>query len=50
VPAIKPGTNTSATPRPAPPMVLRSFCSMAGPMTFTALSMSPRCWRRRATA
>ncbi len=25
-----------------------SFC-MAGPMTFTALSMSPRCWRRPAT-
>ena len=27
----------------------RSFFCTAGPTTFTALSMSRRCWRRRAT-
>src|SRR3982750_4544372 len=37
------------TLKPAPPMVLwSSFCT-AGPTTFTALSMSLRCWRRQGT-
>ena len=63
LPAIKPGTNTSfaslkqidagvlnvgyaeAGPADGP----RSFSCTAGPTTFTAMSMSPRCWRRRAT-
>ena len=59
-PAIKPGTNKSFasmkqidagllntdTLKPAPPMVMPSFFSTAGPTTFTVLSMLPRCWRR----
>ena len=36
-----PGSSMSATPKPAPPMVPRSFCCTAGPTTFTAMSM----WR-----
>jgi hypothetical protein len=63
LPAIRPGTNTSFTSLkqidagvlnvgyaeagPGDGLWL-SFC-MAGPTTFTAMSMLPLCWRRRAT-
>jgi hypothetical protein len=63
LPAIKPGTHTSFgalrqidagvlnsdTRRLAPPMVRRSSCCTAGPMTSTAMSTWRRCWRRPAT-
>ena len=60
--AIRPGTHTSfagaETDRCRRPQCRlrrsrarrwsrRSFCCTAGPTTSTALSMSPRCWRRR---
>ena len=62
-PSIKPGTNTSFGPlkqidagvlnvgyaEAGPPTVPRSSFCTAGLTTFTAMSMSPRCWRRRAT-
>jgi pimeloyl-ACP methyl ester carboxylesterase len=35
------------TPKPAPPMVLRSCFCTAGPTTFTASWTSRPCWRRR---
>ena len=61
--AIKPGRNASFGPlkqidadvldvgyaEAAPPMVPRSFCCTAGPMTYTPSSMSHLCWRRRGT-
>ena len=64
LPPIRPGTNTSFGPlkqinagllnvdtrRPDPPMDQWPFCFTDGPTTFTALSMSRRCWHRQATA
>ena len=41
--------STSDMPKPARPRSRRSFFCTAGPTTFTALSMSRRCWRRPAT-
>jgi hypothetical protein len=61
LPNIKPGTNTSFGPlKQINAGVLnmgyarlterQSFFCTAGPTTFTALSTSPRCWPRPATA
>jgi hypothetical protein len=63
LPVIKPGTNTSLGPlkqidagvlnvsyaEAGPADGEPSFFCTAGPTTFTASSMSPLCWRRRAT-
>ena len=62
LPSVKPGSHTSFGPlkqidagllnvgyaEAGPAMVLQSFFCTVGPTTFTALSMSRRCWRRPA--